>query len=105
MIAKSSTATYNIWVLMRRRCDKPTDAAYNNYGGRGITYCPEWAAFDNFLRDMGWRPAGMCLDRIDNNRGYYKENCRWASKKANNRNQRSTKLSVVEPSYFYYVFY
>lgn len=74
------TRTYRVWQSMKSRCDDPNVHNYDLYGGRGIGYCSRWFNFTNFLEDMGEASDNMELDRKDNNLGYFKENCRWATK-------------------------
>ena len=83
----SETKIYDVWKGMRARCSYPDNPNYEFYGGRGISVCPRWENFENFLADMGEPEPGMSLDRIDNDKGYCKENCKWMSKldQANNR--------------------
>ena len=85
---------YKIWKAIRARCNCITDAAYPNYGGRGIKLCERWNDFLTFLRDMGPRPAGSSIERVDNSRGYSPENCIWADRKTQARNKRNN--AIVE---------
>lgn len=86
------TKIYKLHQGMLDRCRDETNAGYENYGGRGITACDEWLSFENFYRDMGEPPEGMSLDRVDNNKGYSKENCRWATSLEQQNNTRATRL-------------
>lgn len=88
-------ATYRVWCNMKQRCMNTDNPAYSDYGGRGITVCERWMNFENFLEDMGERPKGLTLDRRDNNAGYCRENCRWASTTVQARNSRRAKAITI----------
>ena len=88
--ATRQSRTYVSWASMLGRCVNPNNPAFKDYGGRGIKVCARWVLFDNFLEDMGDRPAGRTLERIDNAKGYSKDNCKWATKKEQQRNRRDT---------------
>lgn len=79
---------YRIWRGIITRCTNINDPGYRNYGGRGIKICKRWMEFENFLEDMGEVPIGYQIDRKDNDKGYYKKNCRWVTPKQNSRNTR-----------------
>lgn len=81
---------YGIWSCIKTRCYNVNSQDFKNYGGRGITVCDEWKnSFLAFYRDMGPRPSkDHSVDRIDNEKGYFKENCRWATKTEQARNRR-----------------
>lgn len=88
--------TYITWKAMKQRCLYPKKKEYKNYGARGITICERWLnSFDNFLQDMGERPEGMTLDRIDVDGNYTPENCRWATPAEQARNKRVNECKPV----------
>jgi len=84
---------YWIWNSMIQRTTNPKNSGFKNYGGRGVGVCGSWATFDNFFSDMGIRPSDKhSLERMDNNAGYSKENCRWATRVEQNSNRRNTRF-------------
>ena len=88
---------YVTWCAMRSRCNNPNFVHYHNYGGRGITICPEWGSFDQFVEDMGPKPSKThSLDRIDNDLGYSPSNCKWSTRTEQQRNQRWTAFIEVD---------
>lgn len=93
----SRTREYRSWMKMRRRCSNLKDDNYKNYGGRGIKVCDRWLdSFDAFYADMGPRPRGTSLDRINNNGNYEPANCRWATSKAQLNNTRRCKVVEID---------
>lgn len=82
--------TYRSWAMMKVRCLNEKNHKFKDYGGRGIAVCAEWNKFENFLADMGERPAGTTLDRIDVNGNYEPGNCRWADAKTQRANRRDS---------------
>jgi hypothetical protein len=76
---------------MLRRCRNANAVEYPNYGGRGVTVCERWHSFANFLEDMGERPAGLTLDRVNVDGHYTPENCRWATPEQQARNKRRSR--------------
>lgn len=94
--ATGRTPTFFSWDNMIQRCTNPRSPSWPRYGGRGIAVCDEWRSFARFLADMGERPDGRQLGRIDTYGPYANGNCRWATSTENVRNRRNTKLLFFE---------
>jgi hypothetical protein len=85
------TGAYSTWAAMKQRCYNPKNSSYERYGARGIKVCPEWMTFEGFYKDMGDRPEGHEIDRIDPDGNYCKDNCRWLPKSENRSRARRGK--------------
>ena len=88
---------YHSWQNMKQRCCNPKNPKYPRYGGRGITVCKEWQDITGFFawaKESGWK-QGLTIDRIDNNKGYCPDNCRWVSVSENSRKKRTTKIDMI----------
>lgn len=101
---RTKTSEYYAWSNMIQRCTNKNNPEYKNYGARGITVCDKWKnSFEKFLEDMGEKPLrGLSLDRIDNNKGYFKENCRWTTgytQAVNQRNKKNKTTGIKNISY------
>lgn len=93
---RSNHPLYKLWASMVGRCIYTGHSSYERYGGRGITVCDRWRNFHNFLSDMGERPAGMSLDRIDNDGPYSPDNCRWTDVHTQLRNRRTSRFITYQ---------
>lgn len=86
---------YRVWVSMVGRCEHEKHKEWKNYGGRGIRVCQRWLDYRNFIADMGAPPSGHSLERRDNNAGYCKENCVWATPYVQARNRRTNRFITI----------
>lgn len=86
-----NTSTWKIWSTLIQRITNQKCKSYPDYGGRGITVDPKWLKFEGFFVDMGERPEGLCIERVNNNAGYCKENCIWTTDALQSRNKRSNR--------------
>ena len=94
---KTGSKTYKIWAGMKRRCNNPNEKFYSHYGGRGIRVDPAWEkSFPQFLADMGECPDGHSIERLDVDRGYSKDNCKWIPESQQSRNTRKSKLTMAD---------
>lgn len=91
----TGTTTYSSWQSMLARCNSEGSVSYPQYGGAGIKVCERWHKFHDFFTDMGTRPPGTSLDRIDNAKGYEPGNCRWATRREQNLNRKKFKRGKV----------
>lgn len=87
--------TYVSWQSMIARCLKPRSTNYYKYGARGVSVCDRWRKFENFVDDMGERPGGKTIDRIDGSRGYEPGNCRWATAVEQNTNRKTARKITI----------
>lgn len=92
----STTKVAKTWRSMIARCENKDHPSYPRYGGRGISVCEEWHTLENFIMDMGHPDKNLSIDRIDNNKGYCKDNCKWVTQKQQNRNQEKTRFYCID---------
>jgi len=91
-IGRVASGTYTTWAGMKARCTRESNASWADYGGRGIRVCPRWMDFKNFLADMGGRPDGLTIERVNNDGDYEPSNCRWATYSEQALNRRPKRL-------------
>ena len=94
-LEKGAAPIYSTWCKMMERCTNPLRKEFKNYGARGIRVCERWREFENFLADMGEKPTGLTIDRINNNGNYEPGNCRWATQVQQQRNKRNNRIFTV----------
>lgn len=92
----SGTREYKAWFAMLDRCRNPGNTHYDRYGGRGISVCSRWESYEAFVEDMGERPPGMTIDRVDNDGHYEPGNCRWATRRQQQNNRHDNHVLVVD---------
>ena len=92
---QSRTKVFRVWAQMIQRCTNPNDKKYRRYGGRGITIAPEWMDFAVFNRDMGSRPPGTSLERLDNDGPYAAFNCIWGTVEEQSNNRSTNRTFVI----------
>jgi len=95
----TNTKIYEVWQHMHSRCRDKADKSYKDYGSRGIKVCKRWLNFETFYKDMGECPEGLMLDRIDNNKGYFPDNCQWVTPKESANNKRTNILIEHQGQY------
>lgn len=88
----SKSQTYSVWANMKGRCTNPQHQYFKYYGGRGIKVCERWHQFEHFLADMGLKPPGMTIDRINNDGDYEPGNCRWVTRTVQQNNRRVNRV-------------
>jgi len=93
---KKRNPTYSLWATMIQRCTNPNDRSWAAYGGRGIEVCKSWLTFEGFYADMGDKPKGLTLERINVDKGYNRKNCVWATQHAQARNKRSNVWVTID---------